>query len=288
MRKHILIVTALWGRPSLTKIVLEYYRSIKDKGTLDIQLLCVGSEGERTKRLANDSGWNYVEAPNTPVSQKFNRLFEHSVVYDFDLLVLVGSDDLLSESILACYAQQIPADYPNLVGLKDLYFYNVQYERTIHFPGYPLPSPKTIGAGRCFSRRILEIMNFRPWQNEILPRGLDSASSAQMRKRGIGEEAHTMEYLGGVLVDIKDPMVNLTSWELIANPAFECPVDILNQTFPQQMAKIRGLKKEFVFLPWEEYTVKITSTTHPLYGQEVRVKGDKAIELAIKQVIDYP
>lgn len=295
MKSRMIIVTALWGRAELTNLVLDYYRRMKLFFPPDtIQLLCVGSEGETSRQLAESNGWDYIEAPNAPLSQKFNRLFEGTKSYEFDILMLVGSDDLISSDIIWWYVDNVRADHANLVGLKDLLFYSIGADQMIMFPGYPLPSPRTIGAGRCFSRRILEIMSYRPWADEILPRGLDSASTAQMRKKGIGEEAHTMDELGGIGIDVKDQMVTLTQWERLLPLSHSLVVDDVPGLFAhhfgsdEMFLRLRALKKPFIFVPTENYWVDIIGESHPLCGQKIQVSGEVAIELVIKKLIAHP
>lgn len=293
----ILIVTALWGRSALTGTVLEYYQGLMcDHPEHEIWLECVGSEGEASKQIATRAGWGYTEAPNAPLSQKFNLVFEQAKRYSPDLVILVGSDDLISWDLIAWYIENVPKDHHNIVGLRDLYFYSIEHDETILFPGYPLPSPRTIGAGRCFSRFVLDTMNWRPWQEEILNRGLDSASTAQMRKRGILEEAHSMSSIGAAM-DVKDQMVSLTPWDRVKGISGIIPIQQVVEHFECEskpgsfsgvMEKLRGLKKEFTFVPGRDYTVKITSPTHQLFGQEIRVSGETAIELVIKKVIEAP
>lgn len=292
MRSRLLIVTALWGRHDLTNEVLLHYALMTERVDFDIQLLCVGSEGETSRHLAQAHGWDYTEYPNEPLSQKFNHLFQTAQTYDFDLLVLAGSDDLISEEVLRFYATRFTSKHKDVVGLRDIYFYSIGLDQLIHFPGYALPAPRTIGAGRCFSLNILRSIGWRPWREERLNRGLDSACTTALKRIGIHEEVYSMHETGGIVVDVKDQMVNLTAWERVAT--ISTPVDrdekfrLIERHFPGTLLRLREMKKEFIFVPNQDYKVRVISPSHPAYGQEITVTGEAAIQLQIKQVIEYP
>lgn len=264
--------------------MLKYYTDLQLNAKDDISLVAVGS-CDADKELANRCGWGYCEHENEPLSQKFNHVFEQAKVTNPDLLILVGSDDLVSYEIIDWYSRNVPRDCKELVGLQDLYFYGIQDGNTVHFTGYVSmgygKAPRTIGAGRCFSRYILETMEWRPWQRERIPRGLDSSSTAQMKKRGIGERVVTMQETRGIAVDIKHPLVNLTRWGLLNDPAKHVPETILNVYFPDQMEAVKKLRKKTIFEDGKTYDVYV-----PKQSRWIHVTAETARDLANKGVID--
>lgn len=288
MTRRITIVTAIYGRHDLCAITIYYYRQLQQRSKHDITLLAVGSEGIKSAALCDTYGWHYTEYENQPLSQKFNHLFSEAEKTNPDLVILVGSDDLVSESIINWYADNIPNSYPHLVGLKDLYFYEIQNDITYYFSGYPPPSPRTIGAGRCFSRHILDKMNFRLWADEKVNRGLDSCSTRQMARKGINEVAYTMEQLGGVAVDIKHPWVTLTKSEQIKKHSEIIPSDILDKAFSNAMRSARNLKKNIIFDERKMYEVEVIKKSSAKYGQKTLVNGKLALEWMIKGIIEEP
>ena len=64
------ILTCIWKRPKLTRIVLSHYRALKKelKGEINLELVAVGSEGERSKDICEESEFNYFEYENQPMS----------------------------------------------------------------------------------------------------------------------------------------------------------------------------------------------------------------------------
>lgn len=288
MSKRITIVTAIYGRHDLCSITMYYYRKLQQNSKHDITLLAVGSEGIKSGALCDTYGWNYCEYENQPLSQKFNHLFAEAEKTNPDLVILVGSDDLVSESIINWYADNVPNSYPHLVGLKDLYFYDIQQEVAYYFSGYPPPSPRTIGAGRCFSRHILDKMFFRLWADEKVNRGLDSCSTRQMARKGINEVAYTMEQLGGIAVDIKHPWVTLTKSDQIQKHSQIIAPDVLDQAFTSAMSSARNLKKSVTFDERKMYEVEVIKPTSVKYGQKTMVNGKIAREWIIKGIIAEP
>lgn len=288
---NICIVTAIYGRHDLTKIILDYYSRL-EFDDVNIHLVAVGSEGEYSRDIAINSGWNYYEYENQPLSQKFNALFEATKFYDPDLVILVGSDDLVSHEIIRWYIRNIRRDHKNLVGLKDLYFYSIKEDSTVYFPGYNAlgskHSPRSIGAGRCFSRHILEVMDFKPWQKERVNRGLDSSSTNQMKRRGIGEDIITMEQIGGCAVDVKHPLVTLTKWERVFSEERKVDNSLIEKHFSTILATCKGLRNIRTFEDDKTYDVQVTKQGHPLYGQIRHVNGKTAKDWAIKRIIETP
>lgn len=287
----ICIVTAVYGRHDLTKIVLDYYAQMQLTDGVVIPI-AVGSEGKESERLCVGSGWGYIEYPNQPLSQKFNALFEATKAHDPDLVILTGSDDLISPKIVQYYINNVKPSHANLVGLKDLYFYSISKDQTLYFGGYNSlgykNSPKSIGAGRCFTREVLERMKFRPWQAERVNRGLDSSSTKQMKRFGIGEEIVTMEQTGGCAVDIKHPHVSLTNWKFIHSEDRIKPNDVLEKHFSEQIKACRDLRKNLIFVPDQLYDVQITDRRHPLFGKVLHVNGTTAINWQERGIIDRP
>ena len=147
MRNKILIITAVWKRHDLTDIVLSYYGRISAASKGKISLLAVGSEGNLSKNICKRNGWAYIERPNYPVSHKWASLVEEAKNMNFDFLIIVGSDNLLSLSLIQYYDRIYCKDSDYMLGLKDLYFYMIVNHKSYHFKGYE--SMTSIGAGRC-------------------------------------------------------------------------------------------------------------------------------------------
>ena len=139
------LITTIWKRPELTKIVLEYYKQFPN-----LELICVGSEGEKSKQLAE--GWHYIEYKNFPVSEKHNQALKKAKELKVDGVILIGSDDLMSKEVFDFYQTLKPNE--NVVhGFKDINFFDCKSGKLYYYGGYK--NPQTIGAGRFFSKFII-------------------------------------------------------------------------------------------------------------------------------------
>jgi len=210
MLKRLTIITTLWKRPELTDMILEYYQELARQYPID--LLCAGSEGHNSQHLAVINGWDYIEHPNQPLTQKHNALTMEALKRGAEAVQLIGSDDILSPRLIEYVLQNYSAEADYLLGLKDLYFYSQRTGKAIHHKGFIGNKIEfSIGCGRVFSRRILTQMDGRPWGNDIQHRGLDLLCSRRMKALGISERLVTMEEAGEA-VDIKTD-IGLTKME---------------------------------------------------------------------------
>lgn len=235
----ILIITAVWQRSDLTDIILSYYHRLASKSMGRMQLLAVGSEGHTSRSLCEANGWQYIERPNSPLSHKWSALTEHAKSLDFDFLIIVGSDDLLSMSLIRHYDRVYSGESNYMLGLEDLYFYRMINKRCYHFPGYP--SLHTIGAGRCISRKILERINWKPWGDHSIDRGLDSRCSSHLQRNKIAERSMLMADSGGVAIDIKHYHVTISAIHPIIALSTESE-NILQKRFPLEYERINSTR----------------------------------------------
>jgi hypothetical protein len=191
----IAIITTLWKRHDLTKIMLNYYKEVAKP--MGYELICAGSEGDISRELAD--GWHYIETENYPVSEKHNKLLEKAKELKVDGVVLIGSDDLLCENVLKFY-QKLSAKEANVIGFKGIYFYETENENLYYWEG--LPFKQTVGAGRFFSKKILKAVNYRLW-NESRNRGLDTLCTEYLKTFNIFETILELQDIDGFICDIK-------------------------------------------------------------------------------------
>lgn len=194
MRNALLI--CVYKRHDLEKITIENFKRQSQKFGFDV--IIVGSEGILSKQLAE--GCHYVECNNFPVSNKHNKGLEKAKELNAKGVILMGSDDIVSDSYFE-FIEQFGEQTSELIGLKDLYFYSTESKKLGYWKGYTSTST-TVGAGRYFSRAILEQMNWQLW-SEKRNKGLDTDCLKRLTKQGITERIFTMEESNVFLVDIK-------------------------------------------------------------------------------------
>ena len=185
------ILTALWKRPALTEIFLSYYSNMKERleGQIDLVLVAVGSEGLATERISKNNGWKYIEAPNNPVSQKWNAGIKSLKDINADAVIILGSDDFISDNLLLEYKKRLNENYV-LIGVKDMYVFDVATKRFGRWRGYRPNiyedrTGETIGMARCISRKVMEMVNYDIWLNIGADSGLDGIMSSRFKSLGL-------------------------------------------------------------------------------------------------------
>lgn len=205
----IAIVTLLYRRLELSKLVADHFAYTFP----DVRLIAVESPGDYQIKA---QGWEYTTYPNANLAQKFNQAFEYARQYNPDAVILTGSSTLLSKNLIDYYQSHYSAEADYVLGLKDIYLYERTSGKMIHwhgmkgqYEGWP------IGAGRIFSRAVLDKIDWRPYANLNIPRGLDTNSSIEMKARGVECKSVLMSE-SGIALDIKESetLNPFQAWEL--------------------------------------------------------------------------
>jgi hypothetical protein len=152
------LIICVYKRHDLERIVIENFK--RQSIIFGFDIIVVGSEGILSKQLAE--GCHYVECENFPVSNKHNKALEKAKELNAKGVILMGSDDFVSDSYFE-FIEQFNEQTSELIGLKDLYFYSTKTKRLGYWKGY---TSTTVGAGRYFSRAILEQMEWQLWSDK--------------------------------------------------------------------------------------------------------------------------
>ena len=229
------IVTTLWGRREVSKIVLNYYHNLTVKD-IDFTLIAVSTQEEDID-LARKYGWISKWHENVPLSDKFNEGFLEAMNHDPDAVMVIGSDNLITPN----YFEALPeVDYSAPGGT---YFYSPELDECRY-----VRSPSGCGAGRVLSKKLLNSCDWRPY-TEGNPQFIESAMK---EKIGVPDElVDVSRESGRLVVDIKTKRwpdstegVNMWSYERMARSLVAQPVETgrLYEAFPD----LRTLVKETV------------------------------------------
>jgi hypothetical protein len=216
----IVVLTCVYQRRELAEIVLRTYQRLAQrlKGDVTLQLLAIGSEGDASRELCERSGFDYIEYANSPLTHKWNHGVRASRRYDPDALVIVGSDDLISEDLIRVYAEKLK-DGHDFLGLTDFYFFDIATSRLGYWPGYEATDPERahepVGCGRCFSRRLLEQTDWNLWPEEPrLDREIDKLAREYLASRGFEPVSWKLADIGASAVDMKS-ITNINAFDEI-------------------------------------------------------------------------
>ena len=203
----IALLTTVWKRAGVTKFVLNHYNNLRT--ILDIELikLAVGSEGKDSRELCESSGWDYLEYENRPLSKKWQAGLYALRTTKPDFVITVGSDDLLSTDYFRKIIDRCPID--GCTGIYDFWFLDLKRKQMGYWSEMNRSTPfgggyiRTLGAGRCYSKRILDNLNWELWPNDQ-DSGLDGLAEKKMLKKlSRKPTCYSLNNLGSFALDIK-------------------------------------------------------------------------------------
>jgi hypothetical protein len=166
----------------------------------------VGSEGDVSRQLAEKYGVKYLEFDNNPVSDKHNALTGMLKDVDFDYAIQLGSDNFVSPNFTKELVKFLKREKPDYTQFDGVYFYHQKDKVKTYFKGFT-------GVGRCFSKHLLESMNYKLWESGK-NFGLDTSSRNMLAAKGFEPTLLNMQELGVEILDVKYAD-NITTHEIV-------------------------------------------------------------------------
>lgn len=231
----IAILIAFHKRPDVTRVVMRHYQRLADKRG-DLYLVAVGSEGEESRKLAEENGWLYVEAPNSPLSDKLSAGLAKCRELKPDGVLCMGSDDLVTETWIDECADLDPRLPQSVIGLLDMYLVRRGTWEAVHWRGYEgRREGETVGAHRFFPASALDALGWKLWPAG-LERNLDAGLTARLAENDIEVIGTTMEAAKCAAIGISG-VENLTPWELVSHGAEACEFVEATALFPKETVR---------------------------------------------------
>jgi len=232
------ILTALWGRPVLSKLFLERMGCLIN--TFGISVVAVVSGDSRLSDLCDINRVCHVNCENKPLGKKWNTGLAACKDKNFTHLMILGSDDLPSNDFIRYNISRLSDGY-DYFGSRGLYMFGGRknfrgFGELFYFRygGY------LVGPGRCFSRKFIEKCNWILWDNSRNS-GLDGSAAKRVRKdKFIKKGSYDVAEQGLFLVDIKTTG-NVSGIPSGAKKNPQDFVDFVNKNLPPQEAE--NLKK---------------------------------------------
>lgn len=205
------IVTGMWKRPEVFEIFGQHYKD------LGIDVIVAGSEGKKSKQLAESFGFIYLERPNQPLAEKMNATITEGLKRGYTHFICVGSDDLISAELIKEYKRLIKQGY-DFIGVLDFYFYELETGKASYWGGYRDRKRfrNTCGAGRVLSRKLIESWSGKVWEGE---RYLDTSMQQKLATSDLPKYVFKLKDKGLLAVDIKSD-TNLTPFKLWDNTSY--------------------------------------------------------------------
>lgn len=167
------VLSAMYGRHEAVNMAVDSWL----KEGLDV-LMVVSNEEDRN--FCIDKQIDYIHAPNTPLSNKWQSGITFLKDWsDADAFLMLGSDDMIENS--ENYKTWLFQGY-EFIGLKDIYIRDLYSGEEKHWKGYTNHRRgESAGAGRCFSRSLLDKLDWLLW-DERRNKGLDGNLSKRLKQ----------------------------------------------------------------------------------------------------------
>lgn len=142
----ILILTAFWSRPQISRL---YWMGIERlKKSFDVKVMAICSDSENLE-LAKKYADYITEFPNEPIGKKMNVGLVNAVEKDFDVLMQLGSDDLITDNAVS----KLQKYYKS--GVKFFGLNNVAMVDSVNKQAGQMQFPNVFGSGRCIAKEVL-------------------------------------------------------------------------------------------------------------------------------------
>jgi hypothetical protein len=215
------VMTTLWKRPELARLVLEHLWQVRETlaGELRLEVVAVGSEGDASREVCDGLEVEYVESANDPLNEKHNAGYLRARELGVDAVMRLDSDTLASETFFRALAARLRE---GSVGCLDIYFLDLATMQLYYNPPYSLLNQRLynllkggwrrvgepVGPGRCHPAAVLDELGWEPWGRGDLPNirhRIDAAELSRLRRHGHVLRGFQLAELGGCLIDVKTP-----------------------------------------------------------------------------------
>jgi len=187
-------LTINFRRPQILKLFCASIKRLRAEVGINFPVICVSEAVDAT--ICSQYEIGHIVYPNTPSSEKWNVGCEYLRQIGVDYVVVMGSDDIMSTQCLRNIMSEMDNDV-DVIGVKGLYVYDTDgdYRGTLKH----ITSKKLLGVGKTINKRVLDAVNWRPWECSV-PRnsGTDAVAS-----RNIFPYVKTTAVVEGVIVDCK-------------------------------------------------------------------------------------
>ena len=203
------IVTCLWQRAVLERFTLEYWSRLTVPG-IELEIVAVGSEGDASRSRCPQEAI-YTETDNLPLGRKHNVGLATACLVDPDAVMTLNSDNLINADAISHICRSLKdADWVQPHGV---YMWDVLTDRLMY-------AYFDTGAGRVYSRRLLDRLEWELWPDEANVKLDGQAQDRIIQARGRRYEAEP----GGAILDIKTA-TNMWTWDDINAILQPAPID---------------------------------------------------------------
>lgn len=170
------IATAFHFRPEVSKLFLLGIDRLRKVEGIEVRLFAAITKGDKANAALLDSAEvTYTVHDNRDLGAKFNLAFSLSRPWKPDAVMVLGSDDLVSDQ----YIREVE----NLIGEGWHYilpgstsFHYVKDRSSVKVSDPVIDRVLKFGAGRTWSAVLLDTIGWKPWPERGMRRSLATAS----------------------------------------------------------------------------------------------------------------
>lgn len=198
MKNKILVLSTAYNRPNTEAIFHKFAHRIYEDHGAETLLVNSGTD----INLSFEKGVSMVNWANEPLSNKWAYGLSLTKRMDWDYLLILGSDDIMSDGCFHIYDKYIDQGY-DMVCWKDIYFYHIQKKHLKYWAGYEGEREgESIGAGRLIKREVIEGLDYKLW-DEGMAYGLDGSMSRRLAPLNLKTKILSLKETKEFMVDIK-------------------------------------------------------------------------------------
>lgn len=260
----LLIYTQVWKRPEITEICfIGINRLRKLCPQYQIEAFAVISEEEFIP-LCNLHKIHWVMAENLPLGRKHNTGIREALKLDWDYVMNIGSDDIVSHEIFTQYQKYFDRKC-DFFGINSIGFFDA---KTQGFIFNQTDSTFPYGAARVMSRRLIEQVD--PFWPDELNKGLDRASQANARERGF--DISIVKINEPLVIDIKS---NVNIWGFKKYSGIQWDIHYISTKFSQREYKLLQELKDKVKMAAKIYEYRgMTKASIKVFLSEQRYDNE--------------
>ena len=214
-KPKILWYTCMQGRQEIVDIMLAGFNACKEhwKHDIEMDIFITASEDEDVNFLDQRNIY-HSQKPNNPVGLKFSRGLKDALVLDWDYIMILGSDDVISPELFAYYLPEIEKETPYF-GTDAICIVDYSTQRAKNFTIPPNSIAGVCGPGRMVSRDIVNHFDGYLWSGG--DKGLDMLSNTKITSYAPLKALHLQSEDVPLMWDIKSP-VNIWAYDKIVTP----------------------------------------------------------------------
>lgn len=158
---NVICITPFYGRPKVSKIFLE---NIKDLG---VKLISITDLGDNENiELCEEYAFKNIISHQNITGAKWNRGLLASRSLDWEYVLILGSDDLISSRYFEDFAFDEMEKGTKYLGLLDAIAVNLCNKKFRYWSGYKnFRLGESIGCGRLIHRSVIEELNYNIFPN---------------------------------------------------------------------------------------------------------------------------